>query len=379
MGACTAALACFAPHASGQAARGNTALRLSREIENSKLIDISSDSDKLCFYFSKHVTPYTNWNDKWQDTSPVGAAEDALRVVQRGSGKTLYAKRLLGPGDRGGFFTGGDRLYIETLPVEGRDSNILQRMVIDLQSGKDQQRVEAVPKSGLHFSYWPLDGNRLLGEGRSFDTATTEVIVLAELPDYREVKRIPFSRESALTIARRDGTLVMPVNRKAFTYFYENDVVYGATADLSVTWTKKADPSVTIWNIAISPTADFVALYVSESQGMAKARTHTVQVLSGKDGSLVGTVPVDPLQALAISPGGKLLAAAQRDPQRGLVSGTQPTMQVFDVASGKKLSTVIVDEFKLSSGEMFPVTTLFTPDGKNLITSARSAKLWEVG
>jgi len=54
MGACTAALACFAPHASGQAARGNTALRLSREIENSKLIDISSDSDKLCFYFSKH-------------------------------------------------------------------------------------------------------------------------------------------------------------------------------------------------------------------------------------------------------------------------------------------------------------------------------------
>jgi len=208
-------------------------------------------------------------------------------------------------------------------------------MVIDLQSGKDQQRVEAVPKSGLHFSYWPLDGNRLLGEGRSFDTATTEVIVLAELPDYREVKRIPFSRESALTIARRDGTLVMPVNRKAFTYFYENDVVYGATADLSVTWTKKADPSVTIWNIAISPTADFVALYVSESQGMAKARTHTVQVLSGKDGSLVGTVPVDPLQALAISPDGKTVAFVAEYEGPGEVytmpvEGGLPTRQTWD-------------------------------------------------
>ena len=136
MGACAAALGCFAPRARAQAARGNAAIRLSREIENSKLIDISADSDKLCFYFSKHVTPYTNWNDKWQDASPVGAGEDALRVVQRDSGKTLYAKRLLGPGDRGGFFAGGDRLYIETLPVMGRDSNILQRLVVDLRAAK---------------------------------------------------------------------------------------------------------------------------------------------------------------------------------------------------------------------------------------------------
>jgi hypothetical protein len=86
----------------------------------------------------------------------------------------------------------------------GRDSTILQRMIIDLQAGKEQQRVEPVPRSGLHFSYWPLEGNRLLGEGRSYDTATTEVIVLAELPDYREIKRMPFSRENARTIARRD-------------------------------------------------------------------------------------------------------------------------------------------------------------------------------
>ena len=202
------------------------------------------------------------------------------------------------------------------------------------------------------------------------------MIVLAELPDYREVKRIPFSRESALTIARRDGTLVMPVNRKAFAYFYENDIVYGSTADLGVTWTTKADPSVTIWNIAISPNADFVALYVSETQGMAQPRTHTVQVLSGKDGSLVGTVPVDPLQALAISPDGKLLAAALRDPQKGFVSGTQPTLQVFDVASGKKLSTVIVDEFKLGSGEMFPVNHPLHAGRQEPDHSARSAKLY---
>ena len=180
-------------------------------------------------------------------------------------------------------------------------------------------------------------------------------------------------------MARRDGTLVVSTDRRAFAYFYESDIVCGSTADLGVVWTKKAEPSQTAWNIAISPNADFVALYMSETQGMGQPLAHYVQIFSGKDGRPIGKVPVDPLQSLAISPDGKLLAGVPRDPQRGWVSGTQPTLQISDVASGKKISTVVVDEFKMSNGELFPVNALFTPDGKNLVTSARSAKLWDVG
>jgi hypothetical protein len=383
IGACgAAALGWFARSARGQAGRGTgggeASLRLEKELENSKFIDVSADSQKLCFYFSRRTGPYYDWNEKWQDASPIGANEDALRIVLRDSWKTSYAKRLLGPASRGGFFAGADRLYVETLPVMGRDSSIIQRLIVDLPTGKEQQRIEPVPKTGLHFSYWPLEGNRLLGEGRSFDTALTEVMVLAELPDYREIKRVPFLRERGGGLARRDGTLVVSVNRKAFAYFYESEIVYGGTADLNPVWVKKAEPAVTVWDIAISPNADFVALYASENQGLGQPQAHYCQILSGKDGSPIGKVPVEPLQSLAISPDGKLLAAALRDSQRGFMSGVQPILQVFDVASGKRLSTLAVDQFKAGNGELFPVTALFTPDGTNLLTSARTTKVWDV-
>ncbi len=384
MGACgAAALGWFARSARGQAARGkgsaaDAPFRLEREFENSKLIDVSADSQKLCFYFSRRSGPYYTWNEKWQDSSPIGVNEDALRIVLRESWKVSYSKRLLGPASRGGFFAGGDRVYVETVPVMGRDSSIMQRMIIDLQAGKEQQRVEPVPNTGLHFSYWPLEGNRLLGEGRSFDTALTEVIVLAELPDYREIKRIPFLQERGSRLARRDGTLVVSPNRKAFAYFYESEIVYGNTSDLGPVWMKKADPAITIWDIAIAPNAEYVALYASESQGVGQPQAHYCEILSGKDGGVIGKVPVEPLQSLAISADGKLLAAALRDSQRGWMSGVQPTMHVFDIATGKRLSTLTVDQFKAGNGELFPVNALFTADGTNLVTSARTTKVWDV-
>jgi hypothetical protein len=254
----------------------------------------------------------------------------------------------------------------------------MQRMIIDLQSGKDQQRVEPVPKGGLHFSYWPLEGNRLLGEGRSFDTALTEVIVLAELPDYREIKRMPFLQDRGAKLARRDGSLVVSANRKAFAYFYESEIVYGGTADLTTAWMKRVEPEVAVWDVAISPTADFVALYMSETQGAGQPQSHYVQLYSGKDGSPAGKVPVEPLQSLAVSPGGKLVAAALRDAQRGWVAGVQPGLQVFDVASGKRISTLVVDQFKAGNGDLFPVTAQFTPDGASLLTSARTTKVWDL-
>lgn len=385
MGACAAAaLGGFAPRARGQSRGKGSAedapIRLAKDIENSKLIDVSADSQKLCFYFSRRAGPYYDWNEKWQDASPVGSSEDALRIVLRDSWKTSYSKRLLGPANRGGFFVGGDKVYIETMPVAGRDSSILQRIVIDLPTGKEQQRVEPVPKSGLHFSYWPLEGNRLLGEGRSFDTALTEVIVLAELPDYREIKRVPFSQQRGSSLSRRDGTLVVSASCKAFAYFYESDIVFGATADLTPAWTRKAEPAVTVWDIAISPNAEFVALYGSENQGAGQPQAHSVQILSGKDGRPIAKVPVEePLQSMAISPDGKLLAAAQRDSQKGWMSGVQPTLQVFDIASGKRLVTVAVDQFKVGNADSFPTTACFTGDGKLLLTCARTTKVWEVG
>jgi hypothetical protein len=382
IGVCGAAAAgWFAKAARAQASKPKAAaaegsLRLEKELENSRLIDISADSRKLCFYYSRNSAAYSIWNEKWQDTSPVGGGEDSLRIVMKDSWKTSYAKRLLGPASRGGFFAGADRVYVETVPVMGRDSSIMQRMVIDLQTGKDQQRVEPVPKTGLHFSYWPLEGNRLLGEGRSFDTSLTEVIVLAELPDYREIKRMPFLQERGAKLARRDGTLVVSTNRKAFAYFYESEIVFGLTGDLTVAWMKKMDPAVTVWDVSISPTADFAALYMSETQGVGQPQSHYVQVLNAKDGSPAGKIPVEPLQSLAVSPGGRLVAAALRDAQRGWVAGVQPGLQVFDVASAKRISTLVVDQFKAGNGDTFPVTAQFTSDAGNLLTSARTTKVW---
>ena len=109
-----------------------------------------------------------------------------------------------------------------------------------------------------------------------------------------------------------------------------------------------------------------------------------IDVYDGKDGYPLATIPVDADETIAISPDRTLLAAGQRLAMRGKVSGTQPTVLLFDITSGKKVATLIQDQFRGGGAEFiyagFGINGIvFTPDGRYLITSGLNTKVWKIG
>jgi hypothetical protein len=95
-------------------------------------------------------------------------------------------------------------------------------------------------------------------------------------------------------------------------------------------------------------------------------------------------LPTYTREAIAISPDGKLIAVGQKVAMSGSPSGTQPTIVLFDIASGKNVATLIQDQFRGGGGESlyagFELNgIIFTSESKHLITSGLNTRIWAIG
>src|SRR5271157_988975 len=154
-------------------ASGDLPVHLIKEMEHASLVDVSADSESLCLYFSRHPARSFTWNGSWKENRPLGKDEDALRVVGRGSGVSRYETRLPSAPNAGSFFADGERLYVETQPVLGSSTATTECILIDLRTGKQQERAEPLGTDAIHFSYRALAGDELLGIGSNLHTAKT--------------------------------------------------------------------------------------------------------------------------------------------------------------------------------------------------------------
>jgi WD40 repeat protein len=172
-------------------------------------------------------------------------------------------------------------------------------------------------------------------------------------------------------------------DRKTFVYSFDNNVVCRRAEDLAILWKRQTDPDLIVWRVGISKDGSVVAAsFFSGASSDLLKRTH-VAVYDGRDGTSIAQVPVNGTEGVAISPDNKLLAAGQRVPLQGKKAGTQPTVVISDIISGRELATLIQDQFWGGGGEFlyagFAVHGIqFTSDGKYLITSGLNTKVWDI-
>jgi WD40 repeat protein len=349
--------------------------------KNAGLLDISPDSRKLCLYFSRHPSRSFGWHDQWEETTrPIRDGEDALRVVNMESWQSVFEKRLPTSPYLGSFFADSEAIYVG---IPGLKSGH-EHLIIELRTNRSDERIDPYREADLEFSYSALDDRTLLGWAfrRGNGSAKTEVLVKAKLPSYEEIQRAPYAENRNPSLPRREAPITVAADRRTFVYAVDDKIVCRSTDNLSVKWTRQIDPQLGLWRTGISGDGRFIA--VSAFSGASEAlvgRSH-VGVFSGEDGKLIARIPVDGREGVAISPDGKLLAAGYRLALHGKTAGTQPTIAVFEISSGRKLATLVQDQF-WDGGKEFLYAGFtthgiqFTPDGKYLITSGLNTKIWK--
>lgn len=355
--------------------------RLAKEIRNAGLLDVSPDSTRLCLYFTRRPFRSFVWHGDWKEKkAPVRNGEDALRVLTIGTWTSTYAARLPALPYKGSFFAGGEALYAEVPGVKGGSTD---HVLIDLRAGRLEEGFEPSDWTGLNFSYWALGDRMLLGGGRDFKLNRTDVLVKAALPSFKETARVPFAQNRSPSTGRTETPIMVSADRRTFAYGFDNNVVYRSAEDLSVLWSHKTDPELELWCVGISARGDVVAASVCEDAQPGAARKYHIAIFDGRDGKELTKLPAEGKEGVAVSPDGTLAAVGQRVVLSGRKSGTQPTVLLFDIASGRKLETLVQDQFYGGGGEFlyagFTVQGIqFTPDNRYLITSGLNTKVWEI-
>jgi len=363
-------------------ASGEVPVRMIKEFEHATLQDVSPDSSMLCLYSSRQLGQSFTFSGAWKETTKKGGG-DALRVLRTGPWTQVHSSRLIAPPSRGGFFGESRQFYVESLPTRHSGRVEMERLAIDLPTGNEAERLEPTfANDEFHLEYLALSNSELLGAGRNWRTAKTEALVRAGLPDYRELQRVPFAGERSASSGKTESPIMVSADRSAFVYTYDRNVVCRRASDLGMVWTRKTDPAMELWSAAISPKADLVAAYICDHTPVGFSKIHYVAIFDGRSGNELTRVVADGLESMAISPDGKLLAAGQRAPAHGQrLAGTEPTVRLFDIASGKEVSTLIQDQFYEGGRESYyaGVASWFTPDGRYLVTSGLNTRIWELG
>jgi len=359
-------------------ASGQRGVTLIKEIKNAGLLDVSGDSRKLCLYFSRRPVRSFRWQGEWKEnTSRVRNGEDALRVLDTNTWTAVYAMRLPALPFGASFFRDGEDLYVYVPGVAGGATD---HVLVNLQRGTAEERLERPGKEGLNFSYWALDDRMFLGGGRNSVVNRTEVLIKAEAPEYNEVARVPFAERRGPPDSSREAPITVAADRRTFVYAHDSNLVCRSAQSLETLWTRAGDPALKFWRVGISADGAVVAAAAADTVWVGGSVKHYVGIFSGHDGKELTRLPALGVEGVAISQDGKILAAGQRVPLQGKKSGTQPTVTLFDMASGKELATLIHDQFYGGGGEFLyaGVTTMFSPDGRYLITSGLNTKIWQI-
>ena len=271
------------------------------------------------------------------------------------------------------FFAVSDVLYVETLPfTNNRGSNDQQHVLINLPTGKFEERVS--PYIGVRYS--ALSEGRLLGY--QYDNAgDTSQMILATLPDYKEIARVPYAVTQEREARNRDTGEFVSADRKSFLYGAGHSMVCRRTEDLGLVWTRPIEADLFgARAFSLTPDGGIVAAAVMDTMFIANQRNCYVGIFEGRDGSPMARLHLNGNECISISPDGKLLAVGERV---ALQTGEmQPTVNLYAVPSGQQVATVIHDRLRVGRGDFGndAINCEFAPDGKYLITSSIHTKVW---
>lgn len=363
---------------------------LVREIKGAQLCAVSPDGQYICVYYFRHIENFLReWSYDGGDTKKT---DDTLRVVELDSGKVVYSTQLRSMVVNASFFAVGADLYAETLPLtetEGSRAKLVQHVVVDLHTRKLDERLLKLSRG---IEYFGLASPNLLGVESSLQTARASALVLAALPDYKEVKRAPFAPTSefqglghpALSgngtlVYGHDTTPVVSADRSTIAYGAGHRLVCRRADDLRILWSRLIGPEYFgAWLLDITPDGSKIAAAVIDDTYAVNQRKFYVGVYNGRDGSVVNEIPLNGFEGVSISPNGKLFGVSQRvEFGDGRV---EPTVYIYEVASGLRVSKVSHPPIDTRGREAYgsgSISSRFTPNGKFLLTSGQNTtRVW---
>ncbi len=365
-------------NADGEAGRRTVALV--KEFKNAFFYDVSADSKRLCLYFSRYPGRSFRWNGtKWTESrAPIRRGDGALRVVDASTLTPIYETGLPATPSSVTFFRDGNSLCVE---IPGAGAGI-GHILIDLQDGKLVEQVEPSGR-GQYFEYLAIDGRTVLGSLRDERANRAEFLVKAEAPEYNELVRVPFTGDPARSNRSIEASATVSSDRRFLVYAYDSTVVYRSTESLERLWSWTGEQKLPVWRVGISADGKTIAAAAADTVAVGYSKEHYVAVLGGRDGKELIRLPALATECVAVSPDGRTVAAGRRvriEGVPGRAAGTQPTVTLFDVTSGRELDTVTHDRFYGGGKEFLyaGVRSTFTPDGDYLITSGLNTKIWKV-
>ena len=336
---------------------------LAKEFPASTVQAISPDGTKLCM-------------EDWMEQGY------PIRVLETGTWRVLYSGKFETRAYVSGFLGDGQSFICE--------GSTPWRAIVDLRTGERKvERPYYNVRDHQRDSFAPAGDRTLLKKHWQSPPYETTTLSLVDLPDYREVVKVPYATETrkprpvkgVMTLNTEWGP-VLSGRRTVVAYSFDNVLVCRRAADLSVLWTKSVEPGLELLRIAVSADGTRVAASVGDPlvEDLTRGwRQHYLGVYDGGTGDEITRLQIDGSDWIALSADGRLIAVVSHE--RGDKGAAVPVAAVYEISSGRKVASVVHGPVKRGRRQWLEagITVAFTSDGKYLITSGMATRVWSLG
>jgi len=373
---------CAWPGAAAAQATGELPVRLAGEIPRSTLLDVSADGKRLLVFAWSQSLRGFGWQGKSDPKkAPGGSANGPVRIVDLESWRytfSMSAPRL----PRGGFFANGESFYLTGLGNPGE----IYHAITDLRTGRtDERRMRSDDQAA--WQYLPIRDRQLLAMGTaSGPGGGTRILARVEFPTFREIIRSNYCppTQTQSPDDTYEADYAISGDRRVFFANCGNQVAYRGTEDLAFQWTRPEGNvrEVRILTVGVSADGAYAAGFLADTRGVEESKRHYVVLWDGRRGEKVGRFEAFAVDKVALSANGKLVACGLPNPLPGTRRAVEPTVMIYDAASGRKVAALVQDRFA-GGNHQFLVAHIdaiyFTPDGQHLVTSGgTNVKVWQI-
>jgi hypothetical protein len=169
--------------------------------------------------------------------------------------------------------------------------------------------------------------------------------------------------------------LVISDDRKTLAYGFDDVLVCRNADDLSVRWTRSIEPDRRASQVAVTAHGTRVAAVITGDKSNPSFVPYAA-IYDGTDGALVTRVQLNKDGRIALPPAGNQIAIAAREPSGD--GHTATTVRIYELPSGKTLALAVHARVKNGrhSWLLSDLVLAFTSNGKYLVTSGMSTKVW---
>ena len=364
---------------------GPSTLPLAIEFRGSYLLAVAPNAEQICLCSTANQQSSFFQRRGASASDPTGGPSSGseLRVTKLASGKPTFSARLPANAFSGSFFDDSNRLYVETLAFKSAGLTYTEQAVVAIPTGSRVATRRRELSNSYSSYHWATKGENLIGVDLNNTTRRFDHIFLAALPDFREIKRLPF-RPTPEPEPFGDSDLFFSADRKIVAYSTGHTVLCRRTDDLSVVWSHRLPPDLQgASRLALSAEGNLVAIAVIDTAFREQQKNCFVEIIEGPEGRLATRLPLNGDQGVALSPDGSRLALATRFPVFG-TGDVELEIGVYELARGVLVASGLHD--RVPPGRLQNLNGLFTvhglefaSDGKHLLSSGNNTtKVWSV-